>query len=139
LRRGRDGDAFFPPVGATGQIADGLVDGGSGDNGARRRHAVHQPKNLKLGLELVRDAVDHEVGFADSVFDCGNERDRGQSLGTELLADRFPRVMQVAGHDVLKQDAIASAGRSQREPAAEGPSPDDGNGEHNLQRIERLT
>jgi hypothetical protein len=48
-------------------------------------------------------------------------------------------MMQVAGHDILKQDAIAGAGRSQCEAAAEGSGPDDGNGEHKLQRVARLT
>ncbi len=75
---------FSRPVGATGQIGDGLMDcGRRGDDRARRRHAVQQPENFELRFELVGNAVDDEVGVADGVFNGGDEGDGGQRLRTQ--------------------------------------------------------
>jgi hypothetical protein len=48
-------------------------------------------------------------------------------------------MVKVRGHDVLKKDAIAGAGRAQGKPAAEGPGSDDGDGDHGLKRTGELT
>jgi len=46
--------------------------------------------------------------------------------------------VEVRGHYVLKQDAIASARGAQREPATEGPGSDDGDGDHELLKTRSL-
>ena len=130
---------FSAPVGATCQIGDGLLKGGSGDDCVRRRHAVHQPENFELGLELVGDAVDDQIGFADRIFNRGDKCDGREGLRAQLLADRLARMVKIAGHDVLKKDAITGAGRAQREPAAKGPRSDNGDGDHLLKRTGEIT
>ena len=58
----------------------------------------------------------------------------GSACGLSSLPDGFPRMVQIAGHHVLKQDAKAGAGRAQCEPAAKGAGPDDSDGGHKGQQ-----
>ena len=64
---------FSCTVGAGGKINDREPRGGRGQHGAGRRHAVEEPEDFEFGFELVRYAIDHQVGIADSVFDGGDE------------------------------------------------------------------
>ena len=132
---GGNGDAFFRPVGAVGQVGDGKARRGRGQHRARRGHAIQQPEDFELGFQLIRDTIDHQVGLADRLLDGGNKGDGGQGFrvavrdsGTELLAQELLGVMQITGHHVLQQHREASAGSREGQPAAQRSSPDDGNG-----------
>src|ERR1035437_8547803 len=59
---------------------------------------------------------------------AGRQRSICEVLGAELPANVLLRVMQVGGHHVFKQDAVAGAGGCQREPAAQRAGSDDGDG-----------
>ena len=72
---GDDGYALRGAIGATGQVGNGVTRCGCGEDGARRGHAVEEQKDFELGFELVRNAVDDEIGVADRFFDGGDKGD----------------------------------------------------------------
>src|ERR1035441_2653488 len=71
---------------------------------ARRGHAVEQPENFQLGFQLIRHAVDDQIGVAYRLLDGGDEDDVGESFGTEYGAKGFLGVVQIGGHHV--QEAL---------------------------------
>ena len=115
---GGDGDALFRAVGAVGQVGDGETGGGGGEDGVGRGHAVEEPEDFKLGLELVGDAVDDQIGVANGVLDGGDEADVGERFGAEGGAQCLLGVMEVGGHYVFEEDGEAGAGGFKGEPAA---------------------
>jgi predicted glycoside hydrolase/deacetylase ChbG (UPF0249 family) len=66
---GHNGNALLRSVRAVGQVGNRQPRRRRGQHGARRSHAVQQPKNLQLRLQLIRHAVNHQVGVADRVLD----------------------------------------------------------------------
>jgi len=122
-----DGETFFGAIRAGGQIGNGEIRRGCGDDGARRRHAIEQPEDFQLRFEFVGDAVDDEIGVTDSVLNGGNKGNRGQCLRTERKTNRLARVMQIAGHHIFKKNVKAGAGSSQCERTAKRAGSDDGN------------
>ena len=68
------GEAAVGAVDAGGEVGDAEGFAGGAEDGARRSHAVDHAEYFELGLELVGDEVDGEVGVADGVFDGEDER-----------------------------------------------------------------
>ena len=131
-RLNHDGDAALGAIGTTGQVGDGKTGSRSCENRARRGHAIKQAKNLELGFELVRDAINCEIGLANGILNAGDENDlgtvAGQRLRAKLLAEELLRVMQVVRHHVFKEDTKSTPGRMKCKPAAKGASSDNSDG-----------
>jgi len=98
------GEAELGTVGAGGEVGDAECAGGRAEDGARRGHAVEHRKDLELGLELVGDEVDGEVGFAHCVLDSGGEMQCASGcFGSECLLS----ATQARGHHVFERDIEA--------------------------------
>ena len=121
-----DGNAFFRAIGAGSQIGDRETRGGRGEHSARRGHAIEQPENFQLGLELVGDTIDGEVRIAHGIFNGGDEVNHGKRCRAQLLTQGFARMVQIGRHHVFEQNAIAGARGRESEPAAQRTRSDDG-------------
>ena len=131
---GRNGDALASAIGAVCEVSDGEVESGRVEDGARRRHAVKEPENLKLGFEFVGDAVNDEISLANSVFNRGDKCNwrlgsSAHELWAELLTDVFLGMEHVGRHHVFEQDIEACFGRAEGEPTAKRTCADDGYGQ----------
>jgi len=97
--------------------------GSSAWPGRARRACGQQPEDFQLGFQLIRNAVDHQIGLADDVFDGGDEGNAGQGSEAGLLAQQLLRVMQVGGitsSSSTRKPARAALRASQR---PSGPAP----------------
>lgn len=62
-----EGDAAISAVGAGGEVGDAEGGCGRAEDGAGGCHAVGHAEDFQLGLELVGDEVDDDVGVADGL------------------------------------------------------------------------
>ena len=99
------------------------------------QRVIQQEEDLQLRLDLVGNAVDDQVGVADSFFDGGGEGDvrhRSRGFAKSIRTEHGPKgllgMVEVGGHHVFEQDGEAGAGGGESQPAAEGPCSDDGYG-----------
>ena len=126
-----NGDAFLRPVGAARQVGDRQFRCRRCQYGARRSHPVQQPENLKLRFQLVRHAVNRQVGFAHRIL---NRLDESEMFS--IIASGFPglssrrnsscawcRFEGITSSSITRKPARSSG---KRQPSAQRSRTDDG-------------
>ncbi len=122
----RKAEAAIRTVGAGGEIGDAEDVGGGKKEGARGCHAVDHGEDFQLGLELIGDEVDGEIGRADGIFYRRGKGQGGTVWGEVGVLELAVDGAKVGGKDVFKRDVETVREEVTGEAAAGEPGTDDG-------------
>ena len=120
------GKAAVGTVDAGGQIGDAEGFAGGAQDGSRGGHAVEHAEDFQLGLELVGDEIDGEVGVTDGVFDSEDERQAAGGGALGHVAEVGLGAAEFGGHHVFEDDVEAGTGSCQGEASSCGACADYG-------------
>jgi hypothetical protein len=115
-------------IGATGQIRNGEIGGGGGENRPGRGHSIKKAEYFEFGFEFIRNAVDHQISVSNRLLDSLGESHERHRFGTQTFSQRLFSMTKAGRHYVFQNDFETSPRRKECETPAEWSSPNNGNG-----------